>query len=181
MRAILLTLCLLFTLLPVVGADTRLRDGDVFKLVIGGPPRTMTQEFEIEYVVDGGTIGVPMIAGRIRAAGLTTSQLAQIIEKRLRDEKIFTNPSVLITPLRSTRMIIVGGAVRNPGPKEWIADMTLIQAIAASSGFADLADDKIKLVRGGKVEIYSRKAIRKDQAGDPKILPNDYIEVQGDL
>jgi protein involved in polysaccharide export with SLBB domain len=181
MRTLILTLSLLVTLVTGVHADTRLRDGDAFKITIGGPPRTMTQEFEIEYVVDDGTVQIPMIPGRIRAAGLTSAQLAQIIEKRLRDEKIFTNPSVLITPLRSERTIIVGGAVRAPGERRWIAEMTLTQAIASASGFGDLADDKIKLIRGGKAVEFSRKAIRKDPASDPKILPNDYIEVQGDL
>jgi protein involved in polysaccharide export with SLBB domain len=181
MRTLIIAISLLATLLTGLQADTRLRDGDAFKMVIGGPPRAMTQEFEIEYVVDDGTVAVPMIPGRIRAAGLTSAQLAQVIEKRLREEKIFTNPSVLITPLRSTRTIIVGGAVRNPGPREWLAEMTLTQAIAAASGFAELADDKIKLIRGGKAVEYSRKVIRKDPASDPKVLPNDYIEVQGDL
>ena len=180
MRTLFLTLCLLGITFTAFGEST-LRDGDAFKMVIGGPPRGLTQEFEIEYVVDGGTVAVPMIPGRIRAAGLTSSQLAQVIEKRLRDEKIFTNPSVLITPLRSERSIVVGGAVRSPGPRLWIAEMTLTQAIAGAAGFSDLAEDKIKLIRGGKAVEYSRKAIRKDPALDPKVLPNDFIVVQGEL
>ena len=59
--------------------------------------------------------------------------------------------------------------------------MTLTQAIAAASGPSEWAQDQVKLIRAGKAEVYSRKALKKDPSGDPRVLPNDYVEVQGDI
>jgi hypothetical protein len=39
----------------------------------------------------------------------------------------------------------------------------------------------VRVVRGGKAQIFSRKKIAKEPATDPIVLPNDYIEVQGDF
>ena len=179
MRALLCFLLAIIGLTTAANAQTRFRDGDTFRLAVGGAPREFTQDFELEYTVDDGMVTIPNI-GRIRAAGLTASALAGAIEKRLKDEKIFTNPSVILNPVQSQKTLVVGGAVRNPGRHPWAAEMTLTQAIAAASGPNDWAQDQVKLIRAGKAEVYSRKALKKDPAADPRVLPNDYVEVQGD-
>ena len=161
-------------------ADSPLRDGDTFEMVVGGAPREFTEEFRLQYAVSDGVVTVQYI-GRVKAAGLTPSQLSAAIEKRFRDEKIFTNPTVMVNLVANQRLIIVGGAVRNPGRQPWSTDMTLSIALASASGPGEYADDKVKIVRAGKAEFFSRKAIKKDQALDPKVLPGDYIEVQGEL
>jgi polysaccharide export outer membrane protein len=175
--------CFLFAILLSVTAangQQRFRDGDIFRLAIGGAPREFTQEFELEYTIDDGSVTIPMI-GRLRAVGLSPSGLAGAIEKRLKDEKIFTNPSVVLNPVQPQRTVVVGGAVRNPGRHPWAPEMTLTQAVAAASGPSEWAQDQVKLIRSGKAELYSRKQIKKDPGTDPRVLPNDYIEVQGDF
>jgi protein involved in polysaccharide export with SLBB domain len=162
------------------GAEQRFRDGDIFRLAIGGPPRIYTADFELEYTVDGGTVTLPIL-GRIRAVDLTQSQLAADIEKRLKDGKIFTSPNVIISLQRALATIVVGGAVRNPGRHPWVADMTLTQAIASAAGRSDFAKDTVKIVRGGKAVPFSFKAIKKDPGQDPKILIGDFIDVDGDF
>lgn len=180
MRYFIYCLAVLLGSLASLHADSALHDGDTFEMVVGGAPREFTDEFHLQYSIADGVVTVQYV-GRIKAAGLTPTQLAAAIEKRLRDEKIFTNPTVMVNLTPNQRVIIIGGAVRNPGRQPWSTDMTLSIALASASGPGEYADDKVKIVRGGKAEFFSRKAIKKDPANDPKILPGDYIEVQGEL
>jgi polysaccharide export outer membrane protein len=161
-------------------AEQRFRDGDVFRLAVGGVAREFSSDFELEYTIDDGMVTIPMV-GRMRAVGLSPSQLAAMIEKRLKDEKIFTNPSVVLNPMNPVRQVIVGGAVRNPGRHPWTAEMTLTQAIVSAAGTSDWAEDRVKLIRGGQAEVFSRKAIKKNPQTDPKVFPGDFIEVQGEF
>jgi protein involved in polysaccharide export with SLBB domain len=109
-------------------------------------------------------------------------QLATAIERRLKDEKIFTIANVNITQNanQNQRTIIVGGAVRAPGRQPWFSDLTLTAAITAA-GLSEWATDGIKLTRGNRALRFSRKAIKKDPSLDPKVLPGDVVEVEGDF
>jgi protein involved in polysaccharide export with SLBB domain len=180
MRTVFCLLSLLLLGFLPANADQVLRDGDVFRIAIGGAPREYTQDFELEYTINDGMVTIPMI-GRMRAAGLSPNSLAGAIEKRLKDEKIFTNPSVILNPQNNARTLVIGGAVRNPGRQPWTNDMTLTQAVAAASGPSEWAEDKVKLIRGGRAEVYSRKAIKKQPDTDPKVFPGDFVEVQGEF
>ncbi len=181
MRIILLCWAFLLATLTGVRADaTKLSDGDAFQMSVSGAPREYTQEYDLNYTIDDGAISVPNV-GRVKAVGLTASQLAANIEKELRDRKLFTSPTVVINVVQVNRFITMGGAVRNPGRHPWAANMTLSMAIATASGPADFAEDKVRLIRGGKVAEYSRKALKKDPSTDPKVLPQDYIEVTGEF
>jgi protein involved in polysaccharide export with SLBB domain len=180
MRTLLCLLSLLLLSLLPANADQVLRDGDIFRLAIGGAPREYTADFELEYTINDGMVTIPII-GRMRAAGLSPNSLAGAIEKRLKEEKIFANPTVILNPTPNARTLVIGGAVRNPGRQPWAIDMTLTQAIAAASGPSEWAEDKVKLIRGGKFEIFSRKAIKKQPDTDPKVFPGDFVEVQGEF
>ena len=107
-----------------------------------------------------------------------------MIENRLKQAKIFTIANVNITVNSNanapSRTIIVGGSVRNSGRQPWIADLTLTGAISAAGGRGDFAGDGIKVIRNGKAQRYSWKALKKDPSLDPKILSGDIIDVEGD-
>jgi polysaccharide biosynthesis/export protein len=180
MRSILLCLTALFGALSISRADNRLSDGDVFQMSLSGAPREFTQEYDLNHTVDDGAVNIPNV-GRVRIAGLTSSQAAAAIEKRLRDEKVFTNPTVVINVMQNQRWVIIGGSVRNPGKQQWVAGMTLTMALASASGPAEYAEDKVRLKRAGQVQEFSRKAIRKDPSLDPKVLPGDYVELSGEF
>lgn len=180
MRTLLLCLSFLLAFLTGSHADTKLGDGDMFQMNVSGAPKEYTSEYDLTYTVDDGSINVPNV-GRVKVVGLTATQLSMAIEKRLRDEKIFTNPTVVINVAQTTRTITVGGAVRNPGRHPWSANMTLTIAIATASGPADFAQDKVRVVRAGQSQEFSRKLLRKDPTQDPKILPGDYVELLGDF
>ena len=174
----------LFALLSFLGflmplsAETLLRDGDTIEMKVAGAPLEFTQEFFFRYTVDDGAINVPMI-GRVKAINLSPTQLAAVVEKKLIDDKIFTRPSVIINVESGQRLITVGGAVRNPGRQLWNVGMTLSQAIMAAGGPSEWAKDSVKVVRAGKAEQFSRKAINKDPSKDPAIKPGDFVELAG--
>jgi hypothetical protein len=77
----------------------------------------------------------------------------------------------------ATGTMVIAGAVKRPGIHVWTNDMTVGKAIANQGGVDEAAGDAIKVVRKGDIFQYSRDAIQKDPASDPKVLPDDYIEV----
>ena len=167
---------------PPLHADNRFRNGDIFEMRVSGPPDELTREFSVTLVVDEGSVNLPII-GRIPAANLTSNQLALMIEKRLKDEKIFTIANVNIslnTGGTQQRTIVIGGAVHSPGRQPWFDDLTLTAAISTAGGPSEWIKDKVKITRGGRVQTHSYKAIKKGTAPDPKILVGDVIDVEGD-
>ncbi len=183
MKTILLSLLALFTIaFPRLHAgDTVFRNGDVFEMKLSGPPDEFTKEFNLVLTVDEGSVNLPLL-GRVAAAGMSSTALASSIERRLKDAKYFTNPTVNITSNQglNQRTMIVGGSVRAPGKQPWIQDLTLTGAISSAGGPTEFAKDTMKIVRGGRATTYSRKAIKKNPAMDPKVEPGDIIEQEGD-
>lgn len=182
MKTILLCLISLLALAhPHVHADNVFRNGDTFEMRLSGPPEEFTREFNLVLTVDEGSVNVPLI-GRIAAAGMSSTTLATSIERRLKDAKIFTQANVNITQSsdRNARTMIVGGSVRAPGKQVWIQDLTLTGAISSAGGPTEFAKDTMKIIRGGRATLYSRKAIKKNPSLDPKVEPGDIIEQEGD-
>jgi polysaccharide export outer membrane protein len=176
-----LLLTFLFALLPCAHADNVFRDGDVFEMRLSGPPEEFTREFSLVLTVDEGSVNLPLI-GRVRAVGLSSTQLATFIERRLKDEKIFSiaNVNITLNQTQNQRMLIVGGAVRSPGRQPWVADLTLMGAISSAGGPNEWIKDYVKITRGGRFQKFSYKAIKKGTEPDPKVLPGDIIEVEGE-
>ena len=157
-------------------AGAAFRSGEVFELRMSGMPPEDSAPFAQTFTIGGdGFVNIPF-AGQIRASGLTQSQLERAIEKRLIDEKIFTHPTATINVAPQARYVTIGGQVRSPQRMVWSPDLTLLSAISAAGGAAEFAGDKIKLSRGGKVTIYSRKRLNKFPEEDPKLLPGDQVD-----
>ena len=182
MKRILICLLLFLAIaLPPASADNLFRNGDVFEMRLSGPPEEFTREFNLVLTVDEGSVNLPLV-GRVTAVGMSSTQLASSIERRLKEAKIFTvaNVNITVNSSQNQRSIIIGGSVRSPGRQVWIPDLTLTGAISAAGGPGDFAGDGIKIIRGGKAQRYSRKAIKKNPALDPKVEPGDIIEQEGD-
>lgn len=179
-KIILSLLSLLLIALPRLQAQNTFRNGDVLEMRLSGPPEEFTREFNIVLTVDEGTVNLPLI-GRVAAAGMSSSALAASIERRLKEAKIFTVANVNINSNSGKdRIIIVGGSVRSPGKQPWIQDLTLTGAISGAGGPSEFAKDTMKIVRGGKAQSYSRKAIKRNPGTDPRVEPGDIIEQEGD-
>jgi polysaccharide export outer membrane protein len=103
-----------------------------------------------------GKISLPL-AGDVQAAGKTTSELDQFLEKKISD--LVTEPavSVMLVENRSRRYYVVG-QVGQPGEFPIEFPLTILQAIARSGGFQEWAKrEEIRVVRrsGGKEEFLS--------------------------
>ncbi len=179
MRSLLFAILSLVLLLPRQShAQAVIRNGDVFELTLSGMPVEYAAEFHLSFTVgDDGEVRIPLIGG-VRATGISTTQLARAIERKLVSEKIFTNPTAVINLQPTSRFVTVGGAVRNPNSVTWTNDMTLSNAITRASGFGDFANKKkIKLTRDGKVTYFNLTKSEKDPTQNPKLLPGDEVEV----
>lgn len=177
-------LAFLLTFLAIVPPSARggnaFREGDILEMRLSGPPEEFTKEFNITLIVDDGRVNLPLI-GRISAAGMTSTQLATTIEQRLKQAKLFTAANVNITPNpNNPRTVIVSGAVRAQGKQNWAPELTLMGAISMAGGPTEYAKDTVKLLRRGKATSYSRKAIEKNPALDPKVEIGDSIVQTGE-
>lgn len=160
------------------GNNAVLRVGDTFELRMTGMPQEDAAMYALVFTIGGdGMVNIPL-GGQIRAAGLTQSLLEKAIEKRLVDEKIFTNPTATINMAAAARFVTVGGNVRAPNRQPWSPDLTLLVAVAAAGGGNEWAGDKIDLIRGGQRTMFSLKKLNKEPSQDPKLLPGDRLDLR---
>ncbi len=132
--------------------------------------------------VDGnGEIGFPLI-GTVQVAGLSTSEVSQLIETRLRGQ--FIRAPQVTTNLESSvnSTYTVYGQVGLPGVYPIVGDGTLLKAVATARGITEDADSsKVIVFRtvGGErlATLYDLKAISRGNYDDPRIYPNDTIVV----
>jgi polysaccharide biosynthesis/export protein len=101
-------------------------------------------------VGDMGDISLPLIPGRIHAAGLTTFELEAKIENLLIENGLVTHPqvSVFIKEQLSQPVSIVG-AVAHPMVIQILRPTTVLEALAQAGGLADDAGSIVMVTRGG--------------------------------
>lgn len=101
-----------------------------------------------EYEVDGnGNVSIPL-AGRIRAAGLTTKQLESAIRSAL-SKGIVRNPNVNVD-VATYRPYYILGEVKNSGEYPYKVGLTVLDAVATAGGFTYRANEhKVYLRRAG--------------------------------
>jgi protein involved in polysaccharide export with SLBB domain len=91
-----------------------------------------------EFVVNGsGTISLPLI-GDVKANGLSTSELAVVIQNALKNGYI-TNPQVSVEVL-NYRPFYILGEVTKPGEYPFANGLTVLNAVATANGFTYRAD-----------------------------------------
>ncbi len=129
----------------------------------------------------GGNLSFPLL-GTIEAAGRTPRELAQLIERGLRNRYV-RDPHVSVN-LKETvsQVFTIDGQVTKPGLYPILGNMTLMRAVATAEGldeFADLQDVVLfRTVRGKKMAgLYNLAAIRAGAYEDPAVYPNDVIVV----
>lgn len=150
---------------------------DTISVSVFGEDRLSAPSVQVD---GGGTVALPYI-GEIVAQRRTTTQLARLIEDRLRPVLLTPQVAVnIITP--SSQMALVDGAVKAPGPYPVIGRTTLQDAIAQAGGTNDFAIvEKIVVIR--KVEdktyaaIYNLRDIRQGTYEDPEVFAGDKIAV----
>lgn len=178
MRFILAILAITFSFAFTAHGQATLRVGDPVELKISGVPAEEQTQVNNVYTIDAeGMVNMPFI-NKVRAQGLTPSQLSSAIEGTYRSAKIYTNPTITIVMAPTARFVNVGGAVKAPSRVAFTEDMTLLTAINAAGGFNDFADQrKVRVMRGSNVKVYDVRESRRDPSRDIKLQPGDRIEV----
>lgn len=153
--------------------------GQVVKVSILGVPDKDKGNISASYNVnESGTIRLWQI-GTVKAAGLTSEELAQKIEHTYRAQQIFSSPAVQVTSNSGEDMlkhtVTVGGDVRNKGIIPHVRDMTLFQAVTAAGGANEFgAINRVELIRNRKLHTYN---LKRDDHKLLRIYPNDTVIV----
>ncbi len=149
-------------------------------LVFGAPELTQTVQ-----VSPTGQINLPLI-GAVQAGGRTAPEVEAEIATRLR-AKYLKSPQVNVYIKEfNSQKITVEGAVKKPGLYPITGQMSLLQAVALSGGFDDVASPrKVTIFRtiGGRATTatYDVSKINAGSAPDPNVQSGDIISVGGSL
>lgn len=165
--------------LPPPVESTAVGAGDVFHLEIVGE-KDLPEQYQ---VASDGTVDLPYIH-RIKVSGLEPQEIAALVRKKLMEQKILTDPSVVVSVQEyNSKRITVLGQVQKPGSFPFASGMTLIQAISQAGGFNSIANkDKVNLTRktskGAKTVMVSVDAITDGRSPDILLQAGDQIYVR---
>lgn len=134
-------------------------------------------EKQIDTVIDEtGNLTIPYIDEPIKANGLTTSELERKIQKIYTEGQIYRN--ITVNVITSAKMYYMEGEISRPQEYPLSRRTTLLQAIAAASGYTDYANEKnITITRNGKLLKYDAKYLEKHPESDPLVEAGDRIKV----
>jgi polysaccharide export outer membrane protein len=131
-----------------------------------------------------GNISLPL-AGTIQVAGLTPTQVEDLVEERLRGRYI-RDPQVTVNLTDAlSQHVTVEGEVDEPGIYPILGRMTLMRAIARAKGTTEFARRQHVVVFrtvGGQnmAALYDLRAIQLGAYDDPEVYANDIVVVSED-
>ena len=161
--------CFLFLTLSFQAgaADTKnytLGAGDKVRVTVFGEPY-LSGEFTVNA---NGTVSLPLI-DPVLVAGKTLSQTEALIRERLAAGFI-SDPKVSVD-IMQYRPFFIMGEVKNPGSFPYVADMTVLHAVAIAGGYTPRASQsKIVLQRGDQEDMPVKSST--------PVLPGDVITVK---
>ncbi len=166
------------TYLPAPSEKTVVGAGDIFTLQIVSE-KDLPSEYQ---VASDGTVDLPYVQ-TIQVAGLEPQEIARVVRQKLIDDKILTNPIVVVQVKEyHSRTVILLGQVAKPGSFPLTPGLTLMQAISLAGGLSQIAnDDNVTLTRkmgaGTKTVTISVDAITEGKAPDVPLQAGDRIYV----
>jgi polysaccharide export outer membrane protein len=96
-----------------------------------------------------GQIEIPLLSAPIVAAGLTPSQLSELISESYRKAEIYSHPRVTVTMKESrVHAIAIAGAVKKPQIYPVFGKTTLLDLLSQAEGLADDAGSVAIVTRG---------------------------------
>jgi polysaccharide biosynthesis/export protein len=150
-----------------VGREYRLGSGDIVRVITYGED-PLTGEFRVN---EQGALALPL-AGPVKAAGRTATELETAIGAALRKGEMLRRPSVSVE-VATYRPIYVLGEVNKPGQYPYQPGMTVVSAVAVAGGFTYRAvEDYASVVRTSDRESVEGKASRQ-----ALVQPGDVITV----
>ncbi|MXP30894.1 polysaccharide export protein [Erythrobacter jejuensis] len=151
---------------------------DKIDVVVFGIGALSAEDVQID---TAGNIAVPL-AGTVRAAGRTPSELSSTIEGLLKQKKV-RNPDVAINAVDiRSQLVTVEGEVKQPGMFPVEGNMTLLRAVALAQGPSEFARlNEVLVFRNvgdqRMVGVYDLRALRAGTYSDPSIFANDVVVV----
>jgi polysaccharide export outer membrane protein len=158
-----------------VAPDTSLGPGDTFEVNVY-EEKELSGKYQ---VADDGMINFPLV-GAIKVAGKTPNAIARELQDALRDKQILRNPSVSLFVLQyASKRVSIVGAVQRPGNIEWMAGMSIVQAISIAGGLTPLADanDTIVTRQEGTNPKRYKVPVRRIAEGRER----DFLLTTGDI
>jgi polysaccharide biosynthesis/export protein VpsN len=164
--------------LPAPVESTTLGPGDVFQMQIVRE-KDLPEEYQI---ASDGTVDLPYIH-RLHVAGLEPQEVARLIRQKLMEQKILTDPSVVVSAKEyNSKRITVLGQVQKPGSFPLTPGMTLIQALSLAGGLTSIANkDRVNLTRkskdGARTVVLSVDAITEGRSPDLPLQAGDHLYI----
>jgi len=166
--------------LPAVSStSTVVGPEDLLDITVLGE-KDLSHEFQIQ---PDGTIDFPYVH-RIKVDGMEPQDVAEMLRKRLIEEKILADPQLsLMVKQYNSRTILVTGSVQSPKVVTWAPGMTVVGAISLCGWFSPLADKgHVSIIRrAGKGKsvraVVSVEAITRHTQEDIPLQPGDAINV----
>jgi len=165
---------------PIASADYRLGPRDRVKIEVFEVPELNAER----RVADDGTVSLPVV-GAVAAAGLTVSELAAALQRRLEADYV-TRASVRVelTEVLSKTVTLLG-AVNRPGTHGHPGDWTLLEAITAAGGLATDHGANVLVQRragNGLADQVSIPLADLIERADPRVnlplFPDDLVNVE---
>ncbi|RYD68063.1 MAG: polysaccharide export protein [Sphingomonadales bacterium] len=151
---------------PIVEQEYVLGVGDKVRVIVFNE-EALSGEFQVSAA---GSIALPLI-GEVSAVGRTTLMLSAEMQK-LYAEGYLRDPKVSVEVV-TYRPYFILGEVKTPGQYPFSNGLTIMNAIAAATGFTPRADKKIVFIR------RSGEATEKPYALTPdlRVYPGDTIRL----
>jgi polysaccharide export outer membrane protein len=121
---------------PKALPDYLIGPDDVLQIAVWGE-KDLAGDFTVR---PDGKISLPLV-NDVTAAGLTTEQLRESLNKLYQPLIEAPNVSVVVKALNSRR-VFINGYVNRPGPYQLGSGLTIAQLISVAGGLLDYADTK---------------------------------------
>jgi len=146
-------------------AGTLIGAGDILDIRVADEP-AVTGRYQVD---EDGNVQLPLLAGTIPAAGLTTFQLAKQLQSELKVQDILREPSVTVFIARGmSQNVTVLGAVVRPGIYLLEQPTTLLDLLSRAGGLQANAGKELIITHRSQV---GSKSISTPKAASSIDLP----------
>ena len=122
-----------------------------------------------------GQIEIPLLTAPIRAAGLTPTQLSELIGETYSKAEIYTHPRVTVA-IKESRVhaISIAGAVKKPQIYPVFGETTLLDLLSQAEGLADDAGSLAIVARGDIARQVMRATVACEAASKPAVCESTF-------
>jgi polysaccharide biosynthesis/export protein len=165
-------------ILPKDFSLLRIEPGDLLSVNVYDTPE-LTDAYRVD---PEGELKLPL-CGKVKVEGLTSEEVARLLEATLKDRQILNQPQVNVDVQQyAGQYVIVLGEVASPGRVNVMGPTTLSEVLSQAGGPTALAGPHIKIRHDGDASvpeldaIYTRSSSNQ-QTGSILVRPGDTVVV----